>query len=117
MADETPVTTATARLIIKPDTTEYDEFKRRANDDIDEIAKKLAEAFRVKLEIERPADAQPQDQPERRADEEPDVESGDRSRLTDMEQVLVRLAELVSEAQRHTELLESIDARLSSTTP
>jgi len=47
---QTPITTATARIVIEPDTSKYDEFKRTMETDIADLGEKFKTVFSVNLE-------------------------------------------------------------------
>jgi len=47
---QTPVTTATAKLLIVPDTTEFEDAKRKIEESIQELSDKFKAAFEVRIE-------------------------------------------------------------------
>ena len=48
--NQNAVVTATAKIVVEPDTTKWDEFKTRAEQDIAGLGEKLKAAFSVQLE-------------------------------------------------------------------
>lgn len=116
MPGETPITTATARILIVPDLTEFEEAKRRIETDIEALGEKFKDVFKVNLddfadkiaaEVEKLGES-------RGGDDAKAEQSGERVKA-EPDQVLAKLTEIQESIERlvrsQEELVEALTTR------
>ena len=120
MAGETPITTATARVLVVADMTEFEESKRKIEQDIAALGEKFRDAFKVSLdgfaeqisrEVEKLESAKAGgggNQEKVLGDERPDNRP---------DQLLIKVTELQSQVGRIEQSLEEISVALTSGGP
>ena len=120
MPGDTPITTATARLLIDPDLSAFDEAKRKIESDIDALGEKFKGAFTVNIEditeklkavldrVEAATGGGNDQQPQARADDRIDNKP---------DQLLAKVTELQSQVSRIEQSLEDISQALTAGGP
>lgn len=117
MADSTPITTATAKIVIEPDLSKWDEAKAKIEGEIDGISDKFKAAFMLQLDdfgAKIAAEIAKLEAARGGGGSESQPQSAERSQAIP-DQALAKLTEIIENTERTAKAVEDLrDAQVTT---